>query len=96
MYDCTQAVKRKLLPCDPKLVDESKESDIIIMTTVFTVLIILSTGGRILTKFCCHVKLRIEDYLILLALVCFPIHPAPIGAFIILKLLRFLGLQPGL
>ncbi|KAF2794308.1 hypothetical protein K505DRAFT_224421, partial [Melanomma pulvis-pyrius CBS 109.77] len=53
---------------NPALIDENKGSDIVILTTVFTVLIILSTGGRIATKLCCKVKLRVEDYLIILAL----------------------------
>ena len=57
------------IPFNPELEDIDRSNQIVIITTVFTVLITLTTAERIGTKFACRIKFQIDDYLIVLSLV---------------------------
>ncbi|KUI60906.1 hypothetical protein VP1G_08123 [Cytospora mali] len=53
---------------NPDLVDVNESSGGFILLTVFTILIVLSTGTRIATKLCYRLKHGIDDYMIIVAL----------------------------
>ena len=50
---------------DPNIKDEYKGPGIVITVTIFTILITLSTGTRIISKLWVKARLRADDYLIL-------------------------------
>lgn len=62
-------VHNSSIPFNPELKDVNRGSEIVILTTVFTVLVVLGTATRIGTKLWMRIHLLIEDYLIILSLV---------------------------
>ncbi|KAM4065028.1 O-methyltransferase [Hirsutella rhossiliensis] len=53
---------------DPTLVDEDRGQDLLILCTVFSILIVLSTGSRVVMKLVTKVGLGTADYFIIIAL----------------------------
>jgi len=60
-----------LIPFDPDLVDDNQGYSLIIPDAIFTTLIIISTGTRIISRLRTKTKFGMDNYMITIGLVSF-------------------------